>query len=384
MSDIKNNPCAPVAATKHRVVWADASRMTAVASNSIDLVVTSPPYPMIAMWDDIFGKQNRNIHKALKRNKGMVAFEAMHLLLDNVWKEVWRILKPGRFACINIGDATRTIGDHFALYPNHARILSALTRLGFTPLPDILWRKQTNAPNKFMGSGMLPAGAYVTLEHEYILIARKGGKREFTQPAEKQGRRESAYFWEERNTWFSDVWFDIKGSRQALTDPALRKRSAAFPFEIPYRLINMYSAKGDTVLDPFLGTGTTSWAAMAACRNSIGIEMDRHFKPTVFADPAAVRVAANARIDQRLKDHRAFVEERQDKGYHFKHMNTHYNFPVMTAQEKSLRLDRPVKARKIDENILQITYSMAIDHQEPNAPGHDSAGPRQKSLFTTD
>ena len=104
---MENNPCAPVAATKHRVMWTDASRMTAVPSNSIDLVVTSPPYPMIAMWDDILGKQNRNIHKALKKNNGMAAFEAMHLLLDNVWKEVWRILKPGRFACINIGDANQ-------------------------------------------------------------------------------------------------------------------------------------------------------------------------------------------------------------------------------------------------------------------------------------
>ena len=388
MHNPKNSPPADLptgmATTKHQVLWTDAARMTAVPSNSVDLIVTSPPYPMIAMWDDILGKQSNKIHTALNKNNGMAAFEAMHHLLDKVWKEIWRILKPGRFACINIGDATRTIGDHFALYPNHARILSALTRLGFTPLPDILWRKQTNAPNKFMGSGMLPAGAYVTLEHEYILIVRKGGKREFTQPDEKEHRRESAYFWEERNTWFSDIWFDIKGSRQALSDRSLRKRSAAFPFEIPYRLINMYSTKRDTVLDPFLGTGTTVWAAMAAGRNSIGIEVDRHFKPSVFADPAAVRMAANSRIDQRLKDHRAFVQERQDGGYHFKYMNAHYNFPVITAQEKALRLDRPVKARKIDDNTMEITYSMATDYQEWGAPCHDSTGPRQKSLFATD
>ena len=74
----------------------------------------------------------------------------------------------------------------FVLYPNHARILNSLLDIGFSVLPDILWRKQTNAPNKFMGSGMLPAGAYVTLEHEYVLIVRKGSKREFKTEDEKR------------------------------------------------------------------------------------------------------------------------------------------------------------------------------------------------------
>lgn len=74
---------------------------------------------------------------------------------------------------------------NFQLYPNHARIINAFHALGVSNLPNILWRKQTNAPNKFMGSGMLPAGAYVTLEHEWILIFRKGGKRIFKSPENK-------------------------------------------------------------------------------------------------------------------------------------------------------------------------------------------------------
>ncbi len=383
MPNPENNHSA-CTSTKHRVIWADASHMSAVPSGSIDLMVTSPPYPMIEMWDDILGKQHRDIRNALKKNAGMDAFEAMHRLLDKVWAHVWRVLKPGRFACINIGDATRTIGDHFALYPNHARILSALIRIGFTPLPDILWRKQTNAPNKFMGSGMLPAGAYVTLEHEYILVVRKDGKREFIQPEEKQLRRESAYFWEERNIWFSDVWFDIKGSRQALTDRTLRQRSAAFPFEVPYRLIHMYSTKGDTVLDPFVGTGTTLWAAMAAGRNSIGIEMDPHFKPSIFSDPSAIRQVANQRIDQRLKKHRQFIRERIENGYRFKHTNAYYGFPVMTAQEKALRLDRPMDVQTKDDHTVEITYGEPPGDYQWMAPSICSPGPHQKSLFTTD
>ena len=171
--------------TTHEIHYRNASNLGNIPSESVDLVVTSPPYPMIAMWDQVFGSQDAAIQKALRAGDGLRAYRLMHAILDSVWNEVFRVLKPGRFACINIGDATRKLGDDFCLYPNHARILNALLDIGFSALPDILWRKQTNAPNKFMGSGMLPAGAYVTLEHEYILIVRKGSKREFMTEAEK-------------------------------------------------------------------------------------------------------------------------------------------------------------------------------------------------------
>ncbi|MGD9382562.1 MAG: hypothetical protein PVH55_00780 [Desulfobacterales bacterium] len=92
------------------------------------------------------------------------------------------------------------------------RVLKIALDLDFSTLPCIIWRKQTNAPNKFMGSGMLPAGAYVTLEHEYILILGKGPKRVFEKQEDKRKRHDSAIFWEERNSWYSDVWFDAKGT----------------------------------------------------------------------------------------------------------------------------------------------------------------------------
>jgi hypothetical protein len=95
--------------------------------------------------------------------------------------------------------------------------------------------KTDHAPNKFMGSGMMPPGAYVTLEHEYVLVLRKGNKNEFKTNIEKKLRRESSFFWEERNVWFSDVWMDLKGTTQNLFDNKARERSAAFPFELPYR-----------------------------------------------------------------------------------------------------------------------------------------------------
>jgi DNA modification methylase len=104
-----------------------------------------------------------------------------------------------------------------------------MLKLGFTNLPNILWRKQTNAPNKFMGSGMMPPGAYVTLEHEHILIFRNGGKRQFNSQKEKTNRRQSAFFWEERNQWFSDVWMDLKGARQKIADKQAAKTQRRLP-----------------------------------------------------------------------------------------------------------------------------------------------------------
>ena len=164
--------------TNHSIFIGASQHMTSTKDNTVDLVVTSPPYPMIEMWDEIMAKQNPDILDNLEK-KPEVAFELMHQELDKVWKECFRVLKDGGFLCVNIGDATRTINGNFTLYNNHSRISKACVEMGFVGLPNIIWRKQTNAPNKFMGSGMLPCGAYVTLEHEWVLIFRKGGKREY-------------------------------------------------------------------------------------------------------------------------------------------------------------------------------------------------------------
>jgi modification methylase len=337
--------------------------MDHIVDASIDLVVTSPPYPMIEMWDQIFSQQSDDIKDALQHNDASGAFELMHSLLDHVWRAVYRVLKPGGFACINIGDATRTIDGHFRLYANHARILTSCLRIGFSNLPAIIWRKQTNAPNKFMGSGMLPAGAYITLEHEFILVLRKGNKRKCNTSDEKQQRLESAYFWEERNVWFSDVWWDLKGIGQALNNGQTRQRSGAFPFELAYRLINMYSLKGDTVLDPFLGTGTTTLAAVAAGRNSLGVELDSNLSGSV-CDLLAYDVVnrCNKRIRRRFEDHRAFVMEReQTHGLGcFKHRNKNYDFPVMTKQETEIRIEYLKSVKQTDSNTFTAEYTKQI------------------------
>jgi len=334
--------------------------MEALPADTVDLVVTSPPYPMIEMWDAMFSGQNTEIGRALEQGDGPAAFEMMHVQLDPVWREVWRILKPGGITCINVGDAARTINRRFRLYPNHSRILNQLLELGFQALPAILWRKQTNAPNKFMGSGMLPAGAYVTLEHEYILILRKGPKREFKLDAEKQNRRESAFFWEERNAWFSDVWMDVKGTSQNLGDGAARLRSAAFPFDVPYRLINMFSVKGDAVVDPFCGIGTTIWAAMTAGRNSLGYELEAGLRNEIYAISDSLVGYANARIEDRIRSHVDYVKQSRRLKGRFKYTNHHYQFPVMTRQEIDMVINPLTAIKKSGSNGFKVNYSSEI------------------------
>jgi DNA modification methylase len=343
--------------TEHHIRFRDARNMRHIAEQSVHLVVTSPPYPMIDMWDGQFARQ-ASIKKALQDQAGTRAFELMHRQLDRVWKEIHRVLIPGGIACINIGDATRTLNDTFALYPNHSRILSHMLGLGFSNLPNILWRKQTNAPNKFMGSGMMPPGAYVTLEHEYILIFRKGDKRLFKTPQEKSNRRQSAFFWEERNQWFSDVWMDLKGTRQNTNHKALRRRNGAYPFELAYRLICMFSVMGDTVLDPFLGTGTTLFAAAAAGRNSVGYEMDDAFRPLIRQGCGQAVQQALHRIGERFDDHRRFIEEREAAGKSIKHTNRIYGFPVVTRQECELTIPLPEFLETIADDHCRVAYTM--------------------------
>ena len=317
----------------------DATDLGFLDEGSVDLVVTSPPYPMIEMWDEAFGRQRPGAVEALAAGDGAGAFEMMHELLDATWAEVHRVLRPGGIACINIGDATRTLNGDFRLWSNHSRVLSGLLRAGFVLLPDILWRKPNNAPSKFLGSGMLPAGAYVTYEHEYVLIARKGERREFATEEERSRRRESAYFWEERNLWFSDVWLDIPGAGQELVDQTSRKRSAAFPFELAYRLVCMHSVKGDTVLDPFAGTGITAAATLASGRNAVSVELDPALIPVTRRLLLSLPEFANRHLRQRLRRHVEFVERRTAEGGAFKHVNRNYGFPVVTSQERELLLN---------------------------------------------
>ncbi|SDK67311.1 DNA-methyltransferase [Natronorubrum texcoconense] len=337
--------------TTHRVFVGDSRDLAAIDDDSVELVVTSPPYPMIEMWDELFTALDPAIGDALESGDGRAAFDAMHAQLDRVWAELERVLVDGGIACLNVGDATRTIDGSFRVYPNHARVLEAFESRGFDPLPDVLWRKPANSAAKFMGSGMIPPNAYVTLEHEYVLLFRKGGESRGFEPGADR-RYEAAYFWEERNRWFTDVWTDVQGELQALDggdgEADLRDRSAAYPLEIPYRLICMYSAYGDTVLDPFWGTGTTTLAAMCAGRNSLGSELEaafvERFDDRVPDVPALSRSVGRARLER----HREFVASRREDGKGFEYEADYYDTPVVTKMERGIRLREVEAIESID------------------------------------
>ena len=182
------------------------------------------------------------------------------------------VLDKGGILCVNVGDATRTLNGSFQCYLNHARVAEHCERIGFQSLVPILWRKPTNKPNAFLGSGFFPPNAYVTLDCEYILVFRKGGKR-VIKPQDPL-RYASQYSKAERDVWFSQTW-DLRGARQNHAE------TAPFPEELPYRLIRMFSCIGDTVLDPFLGTGTTVKLARLLGRKGIGYEMNSSLKSII-------------------------------------------------------------------------------------------------------
>lgn len=349
--------------TDHRIIVGDSRETSEVDDNSVELVVTSPPYPMIEMWDDLFGRLNDDIREHINRGDGQTAFESMHDELDAVWNEVSRVLVDGGIACVNVGDATRKVDDSFRVYQNHSRVINAFEQLGFEPLPELLWRKPVNSAAKFMGSGMLPPNAYVTLEHEYILVFRNGKSQRQFEPSSER-RYSSAYFWEERNRWFSDVWEDVRGELQGLDQGEARERSGAFPFEIPYRLTCMYSVYGDTVLDPFWGTGTTSLAAMVASRDSIGYELDAAFAEAFDDRVRDVPDFSKTIARRRLDDHRAFVERRLEAGEEFEYQAEFYDFPVTTKQERRLRLYSVRAIEETEEGYRAVHEPVANERAE--------------------
>ncbi len=206
--------------TNHKIIFGNSQQMSEVAEGHVHLIVTSPPYPMIAMWDELFCKADpkieeywRNLESTGNDANVRQIYDAMHENLAKVWTETYRVLCDGGIACINVGDATRSINGKFQLFPNHSRITEICEKIGFTTLPYILWKKPTNKPaykgkGAFLGSGFLPPNAYVTLDCEFILIFRKGGLRKF-QPKDAN-RYESAFTKKQRDEWFSQIW-NLKG-----------------------------------------------------------------------------------------------------------------------------------------------------------------------------
>jgi modification methylase len=331
--------------SKHIFIQGDSAKVK--LNQKVQLILTSPPYPMIEMWDECFSQLNPLIRERLDAIDGKTAWLLMTNLVNQVLTNCSNSLDDGGFLIVNIGDATRTVGD-FKIYPTQSLIdYHCIFNLNLDKLPSILWCKPSNKPNKYMGSGMLPAGAYVTHEHEHVLIYRKG-RRKFQ---DKSLRSKSAFFWEERNKWFSELW-DIKGAAQKLE--GARERSAVYPYELAYRLIAMYSCEGDTVLDPYVGLGTTQLAAMGLKRDSIGIDIEGSLIEYTKGRLENGRDFCNDFTRRRLERHVQFVKDRTEAGKPFKHYNDLHDFPVMTSQETKLHLEEIYNLEWKDNHLLAI------------------------------
>jgi site-specific DNA-methyltransferase (adenine-specific) len=245
--------------TTHRLILGDARSFPYISDESIHLALTSPPY-----WK--LKKYNPN-----DRQLGHITdYEAFLSELKKVWKEVNRVLVPGgRLVCV-VGDVclSRRANGRHVVVPLHADICVICRKIGFDNLNPIIWHKISNASyevegsTKFLGKPYEP-NAIIKNDIEFILMQRKPGG--YRKPTEEQ-RRLSLIDKKDYNRWFQQFW--------QITGASTREHPAPFPLELAYRLVRMFSFTGDTVLDPFCGSGTTMVAALKADRNSIGIEID--------------------------------------------------------------------------------------------------------------
>ena len=251
-----------MAKTLHRLVRGDARDLSFVPNESVHLVVTSPPYWNLKRYNDIPGQLGH-----------VEDYEVFLEELRKVWLHVFRILVPGgRLVCV-VGDvcvARKRFGRHL-VFPLHADICVLCRRIGFDNLNPIIWHKIANASyevsngSKFLGKPYEP-NAIIKNDIEFILMQRKPGG--YRKPTAEQ-RRESKIRKEDFNRWFQQIW-RVPGA-------STKKHPAPFPLELASRLVQMFSFTGDTVLDPFVGTGSTMVAALKCARNSIGVEIDTQY-----------------------------------------------------------------------------------------------------------
>lgn len=249
--------------TSHRLILGD-SRAVELTPESVHLVVTSPPYWTLKQYRDTEGQLGH-----------IAGYEEFLEELDKVWSRCFEALVPGgRLVCV-VGDVClsrrKNQGRH-TVVPLHASIQEHCRKIGFDNLAPIIWYKIANAVyevengSTFLGKPYEP-NAVIKNDIEFILMERKpGGYRKPSFAA----RALSVISQENHGKWFQQIW-------SGLTGASTRDHPAPYPVELAERLIRMFSFVGDTVLDPFMGTGSTNLAALRCGRNSVGIEIDESY-----------------------------------------------------------------------------------------------------------
>jgi modification methylase len=250
--------------TTHTIINGDSRKMSELQDKSVHLIVTSPPY-----WQlKDYGSENQiGFHDD---------YQTYINHLNLTWNECFRVLHDGCRLCINIGDqfARSVYYGRYKIIPIHTEIIKFCEIIGFDFMGSIIWQKattmNTSGGASIMGSFPHPRNGIVKLDFEYILLFKKPGNAPKPTSVQKE---DSAMTNEEWNTYFNGHWY-FSGAKQD-------KHLAMFPEELPYRLIRMFSFSGETVLDPFLGSGTTSLVAKKTNRHSIGYEINSEFIPII-------------------------------------------------------------------------------------------------------
>ena len=252
------------AKTTHTIINGDSRQMSELKDKSVHLIVTSPPY-----WQlKDYGTENQiGFHDD---------YETYINHLNLTWKECFRVLHDGCRLCINIGDqfARSIYYGRYKIIPIHTEIIKFCEIIGFDFMGSIIWQKattmNTSGGASIMGSFPHPRNGIVKLDFEYILLFKKPG----TAPKPTLAQKENSVMTnEEWNTYFNGHWY-FSGAKQD-------KHLAMFPEELPNRLIKMFSFPNETVLDPFMGSGTTSLVAKKLDRNSVGYEINPDFVPII-------------------------------------------------------------------------------------------------------
>jgi modification methylase len=248
--------------TRHRLFNRDSREMRELEPESVHLVVTSPPYWTLKEYRETDGQLGE-----------IADYEAFLVELDKVWRQCFDALVPGgRLICV-VGDvclSRRRNGGRHTVVPLHASIQEHCRAMGFDNLAPIIWHKIANAKFEAEGNGAAFLGkpyepnAVIKNDIEFILMERKPGGYRAPDIATKVL---SVLSDENHKAWFQQIW-------SGLTGASTRQHPAPYPLELAVRLVRMFSFVGDTVLDPFLGTGTTTLAAALWGRNSVGYEVD--------------------------------------------------------------------------------------------------------------
>lgn len=250
--------------TRHKIINGDSRKMTELENKSVDLIITSPPY-----WQ----LKDYGVENQIGYND---SYEEYINNLNLVWQESYRVLNNGCRLCVNIGDqfARAVYYGRYKVIPIRTEIIKFCEATGFDYMGAIIWQKKTTSNTtggaSLMGSYPTPRNGILSIDYEFILLFKKLGTP--IKP-DRELKEQSKMTKEEWKIYFDGHW-NFGGARQ-------NGHIAVFPEELPRRLIKMFSFVGETVLDPFLGSGTTSFAARNLNRNSVGYEMNPEFIPFI-------------------------------------------------------------------------------------------------------